>query len=104
MSAKYVPKTKEELKEMISQDIQGKEIDVSNITDMSYLFENSHYNHPLEGWDVSNVTDMNGMFIQSKYNHPLEGWDVSNVTNMSNMFIRSRVNYKKVGRKLVKTD
>ncbi|MFD2200989.1 BspA family leucine-rich repeat surface protein [Shivajiella indica] len=72
--------------------------DVSNVTDMSYLFaanflldwnldpKPSQFNQPLEHWDVSKVTNMNTMFGVSLFNQPIEAWDVSNVTDMSFMF------------------
>ena len=62
--------------------------DVSNVTDMSYMFDNARsFNQPLDNWDVSNVTDMSNMFDNAwSFNQPLNNWDVSNVTDMSNMF------------------
>jgi len=65
---------------------------VSQVTDMSYLFEDyyqefnlSNFNEPLN-WDTSNVTNMSGMFSGCQwFNQPLN-WDTSNVTDMSEMF------------------
>ena len=48
-----------------------------------------YFNHPIGEWDVSNVIDMSYMFEGfelSTFNQPIEEWDVSNVINMSNMF------------------
>ncbi|MBO5003740.1 MAG: DUF285 domain-containing protein [Clostridia bacterium] len=94
------PKTKFELLTMIHIMIQNENlynlncIDVSNITDMSYLFYNNTY--PIEiikkldisEWNVSNVTDMCNMFkdVKAFNGKTLENWDVSNVTNMRGMF------------------
>lgn len=68
------PKTKEELMEMIKDEIKknGKycslnHIDVSEITDMSMLFYWSDFNGDISAWDVSNVTDMGGMFSKSNF-------------------------------------
>jgi len=64
-------------------------IDVSNITDMSWLFDYSGFNGDISNWDVSNVTDMQAMFYHSKFNGDISRWDVSNVINMYNMFVGS---------------
>ena len=37
MGRMYVPMTKEQLKELITRDIPGDQIDVSNITDMELV-------------------------------------------------------------------
>ena len=91
---KYFPQSKEELKSIIETRIkdEGNEvnlnnIDVSNITDMSYLFARKDFNGDISNWDVSNVKDMAGMFFECKsFNKDISTWDVSNVTNMSYMF------------------
>jgi len=61
-------------------------IDVSNITNMSFVFSGSEFNGDISNWDVSNVTDMSDMFSSSSFNSNISNWDVSNVTNMSSMF------------------
>ena len=75
----YFPETKEELKDIIEQRIkqEGNEVDlndinVSNITDMSEVFENlSEFNGDISQWDVSNVKNANFVFshcsIEEKY-------------------------------------
>ena len=79
-SYNYFPKTKEELKDIIKQRIkqEGNEvdlndIDVSNITDMSNLFEYKDFNGDISKWDVSNVKNMSNVFAGS----PLEGKEPS---------------------------
>jgi len=61
--------------------------DVSNVTDMTSMFENSIFDQPLNNWNVSKVTGMANMFKNNYYfNQSLNSWNVSNVTNMSSMF------------------
>ena len=76
-----------------SRDFSGIESwDVSNVTDMSYMFSHSSFNHDISSWDVSNVTDMSYMFCNSTFNQDISSWDVSNVTDMSGMFDGSSFN------------
>ena len=54
--------------------------DVSQVTDMSYLFKDkTYFNDDISNWDVSNVTNMSGMFDSSalsadNYDNILIGW------------------------------
>ena len=81
-------------------------IDVSDVTDMSYLFSLRTLNSKCLGiyykdlnpdvsqWDVSNVTNMEYMFYYcEKFNCDISGWNVSNVENMSHMFYRCKKFY-----------
>ena len=96
---KYFPATKEELKAIIEQRIKSEgnkcdlnDIDVSKITDMSYLFLRSDFNGDISKWDVSNVINMCEMFRFSKFNGDISKWDVSNVKYMISMFFASEFN------------
>ena len=61
--------------------------DVSNVTDMSYMFETAIFNQPIGNWDVSSVTHISYMFSGAQaFNQPIGDWDVSSVTHMSGMF------------------
>ena len=114
MSKKYKPASTKELRKLVQEDICLGDIDISLVTDMSWLFCDSkrtdfdgletwdtshvttmermfhrvkHFNHPIGNWDVSSVTNMECMFCGcSDFNQPLGDWDVSSATNMESMF------------------
>ena len=87
--------------------------DVSEVTDMSNLFNIKYYYNTdevddkkissfeelfssfiflnLSNWNVSNVTNMEGMFKYVRsFNQDISRWNVKNVTNMSEMFYGAR--------------
>ena len=91
----YHPKTKGELQDLLKQLIKERgnegdfnDIDTSEITNMSGLFESmDKFNGDISKWDVSNVVNMNSMFYKcTEFNRPLNDWDVSKVTDMYSMF------------------
>ena len=77
-----------------NQDLSGWGEKVSNVTDMSYMFSDSQFNQDIGNWDVSNVEFMEGMFAESQFNQDLSGWGekVSNVVSMKRMFAGSQFN------------
>jgi surface protein len=70
--------------------------DVSKATTMYNMFSNLPYDWSgpgdISNWDVSNVTEMGAMFKSSGFNGDISNWDVSNVTNMDFMFENSLFN------------
>ena len=93
------PTNKKELISIIKSSIaeEGPEcdlndIDVSLITDMSWLFYDSDFNGDISEWNVSNVVGMWSMFAYSKFNGDISKWNVSKVSDMSDMFLYSKFN------------
>lgn len=93
------PNNREELEDLISRRIEQygpkcnlNDIDVSKITDMSFLFCDMTFDGDISKWDVSRVKNMSSMFAGSTFNGDLSKWDVSRVENMNSMFSYSRFN------------
>lgn len=89
-------------------------IDVSGITDMSFLFNFTEYldyqeanqfkkqypfNCNISKWDVSNVTSMEGMFCGcDEFNQDISNWNVSKVVNMKQMFTLAKKFNQPIGK------
>ena len=96
------PKDKFELRKILEErlkedkDADLNDIDVSQITDMSYegfpknkgLFEGlDPHNIDISKWDISNVTNIHSMFYECQnFNSDLSKWDVSNVKETRTVF------------------
>ena len=91
----YKVKDRNELIKIIRKvpiDANLNNLDVSNVTSMSYMFMNSKFNGDISNWDVSSVENMGFMFENSQFNGDISNWDVSSVTGMSYMFFNSEFN------------
>ena len=60
--------------------------DVSNITSISSMFQNTLFNQDISSWNVSNVTNMSATFQNTPFNQDIDSWNVGEVLNMANMF------------------
>ena len=112
-NAKATSKTGGSLKSILNVQVKihtntgnFNHIDVSSVTDMSYLFHNddkfqsnNKFNGDISKWDVSNVTNMNNMFRKAtSFNKDIGSWNVSNVTNMMYVFYRATSFNQNIGR------
>jgi uncharacterized repeat protein (TIGR02543 family) len=60
---------------------------LSGVTNMSYMFADSHFDQNIGNWDTSHVTDMSYMFFgDSPFDQNIGNWDTSHVTDMTYMF------------------
>lgn len=62
------------------------QLDTSNSTNMKYMFSHCENLQKVPELDTSNVTNMERMFYDCPYLKSIPQLDTSNVTNMSNMF------------------
>ena len=69
MSKKYKPTSTKELRKLVQEEICLGDIDISLVTDMSWLFCDSTRTDfdGLETWNTSHVTTMERMFHRVKH-------------------------------------
>jgi surface protein len=102
MKKKIIAKSRNELSELIYEEIQANgltcdlnHIDVSRIWNMDGLFSTVStmgFNGNISEWDVSNVESMYKMFINSEFNGDISKWDISKVQHMTSMFYGANFN------------
>ena len=70
---------------------------VSQVTNMSFAFNQATFNGNISAWDTRSVTNMRFMFSGAlAFNQPIGNWDVSKVIDMTFMLYQvplSPVNY-----------
>ena len=91
--------TNDNINEVVKSEIERlgnkadlNHIDVSGVTNMEFLFDESSFNGDISKWNVGNVENMNWMFNKSLFNQDISKWDVCNVKNMWGMFSFSKFN------------
>ncbi|WP_192483499.1 BspA family leucine-rich repeat surface protein [Cysteiniphilum marinum] len=60
--------------------------DVSHVTTMQKMFQESNFNQPLSNWDISHVREFNWMFHFTPFNQDIGNWDTSSAVSMGGMF------------------
>ena len=71
----------------INTNVVNNKWSVSEVTNMSQMFQGTPFNQPLDNWNTSKVTNMSLMFSGNIFfNQNINNWNVSNVTNMASMF------------------
>ena len=67
-------------------------MDVSRVTNFSFLFSSLNFNGDVSRWDVSRAERMDYMFANSSFCGDLFSWKVSKVAFMTGMFQNSPFN------------
>ena len=110
---KYFPETKEELQNILYKLLKERkdnnvidlnDIDISNVTDMSYLFQTVNLsqkiiNIDVSNWNMSKVENIDEMFFRCENLESigdLSSWNVSNVNTMYETFLFCQ-NLKSIG-------
>jgi hypothetical protein len=102
----YFPNDLKELNEIVEKLIKerGKkadlnDIDVSKITRLDCLFQETIFNGDISEWNVSNVESATLMFHKSTFDGDLSNWDVRKLENAGGMFAESDFSDKDEGLK-----
>ena len=65
-------------------------VDVSGVTDMSFLFDHCDFRGDISEWDVSHVIDMQNLFNKCFFDGDISCWDTHMVRDMRFMFHYNR--------------
>lgn len=73
----------------------GSNLDVSGVTNMSYMFADNNLDDisSLADWDTSNVKNTQSMFWHNKISDlsPVSDWNIGNMTGMDSMFATNQI-------------
>ena len=75
--------------------------DVSNVTSMVRMFDDTQFNQPISDWNVSNVTTIFGMFRNSQFNQDLSAWNITGLTSAEKVFENSQMDVENYSRTLI---
>ena len=99
MKTEVIKCTDDNIQEIVAEQIKLlgdtadlNHLDVSQVTSIRWLFDESTFNGDISNWDVSRVINMQGLFEAAKFNGDISNWDVSSVTNMKHLFSYSEFN------------
>ena len=71
---------------------------MSNVTNMSYMFFGTTFNQNIGNWNTASTTDMSWMFTNNNsFNQNIGSWNTSNVTTMSSMFYSAAAFNQNIG-------
>ena len=91
----YKPTSSKELRLIVNDgDIPLDDVDVSDITDFSFLFSHvKKINGCIENWDMRNAVTIENAFIMSEFECNLSKWNVPNLRNIRFAFYKSKIEF-----------
>ena len=87
MKQTYKVKDRGELIDIISKAKDDEDLnylDVSGISNMARVFQNSKFNGDISKWNVSKVENMFCMFLHSSFNGDISDWNVKRAYDYRN--------------------